>query len=316
LGSRVFQKIDPAFADTLQQAFLKCREPLQKLLENYPEFELENGREYPTWLLNGCGADATSEFLLGLAEYLKIDPRPELQDAAKKLAEGLLKMQQPTGAACAGAFLSWRQTWHAWGNAQSGALVELSQVLESPEFRVAAQREADTFFAGLIAQGWLNACRFEPEFEKQEFPQIAYGVRGMTVGLLRLAEATGEIKYDQLAGLAASWLFGNNAAQTPMYDAVTGRCFDGINDSVSVNLNSGAESTIEALLTLVELSGCPAALRMLDFRSVPTTPTSPARRFRLFRNPTSEKIALVLKPENSGFEILFGAELDSFLLKN
>ena len=35
-----------------------------------------------------------------------------------------------------------------------------------------------------------------------------------------------------------------------MYDPATGRCYDGINSPVDINRNSGAESTIEALLAL------------------------------------------------------------------
>ena len=35
-----------------------------------------------------------------------------------------------------------------------------------------------------------------------------------------------------------------------MYDPQTGRGYDGINDTASINRNAGAESTIEALLTL------------------------------------------------------------------
>jgi len=85
-----------------------------------------------------------------------------------------------------------------------------------------------------------------------EYEQIAYGVRPMAVGLLRLFEATGDRDYLLMAGLAASWLAGNNPAGQAMYDPATGRCYDGIRDSLTLNLNSGAESTIEALYTLLE----------------------------------------------------------------
>lgn len=321
LASRVFQKADPVYAESLQQAFLKCRIPLKKILKNYSKFDVIEQREYPIWLMNQSGADATSEFLLGLVEYLKIDPRPELLDAAQKLAEGILKMQQPAGAPCAGAFLSWRQRWHAWGNAQSMALIELSQLLESPKLLSAVQREADSFFAKLIVEGLRSECRFGAKFETREFPpemrkfpQIAYDIRGIAVGLLKLASATNDSKYEKMAGLAASWLMGNNPAQTQMYDAETGRCFDGINDSTSVNLNAGAESTIEALLTLVELSEYPTALKFMDFRNLRRGQTQKSGQFyRVFRHSTGEKIAVILKPEASGFEILTGATGDSLL---
>jgi hypothetical protein len=44
-------------------------------------------------------------------------------------------------------------------------------------------------------------------------------------------------------------VFGQNVSGKQMYDPSNGRCFDGIN-SEDDNLNSGAESTIEALLSM------------------------------------------------------------------
>lgn len=38
-----------------------------------------------------------------------------------------------------------------------------------------------------------------------------------------------------------------------MYNPETGICFDGVVDSWQINLNSGAESTIEALLSMQAL---------------------------------------------------------------
>ncbi len=43
-----------------------------------------------------------------------------------------------------------------------------------------------------------------------------------------------------------------------MYDITTGRCYDGIIGKDSINYNSGAESTIEALLTLQMVEKVPA----------------------------------------------------------
>jgi hypothetical protein len=44
-----------------------------------------------------------------------------------------------------------------------------------------------------------------------------------------------------------------------MYDASTGRCFDGIGSSSDVNKNSGAESTIEALWAFQKIERYPEA---------------------------------------------------------
>jgi hypothetical protein len=102
--------------------------------------------------------------------------------------------------------------------------------------------------------------------KKIEYEQIAYGVRPMAVGLLHLYEATKEPRYLKMAGLAAAWLFGNNVLHQQMYDSSTGRCFDGIRDSAAFNRNSGAESTIEALQTIVEVERYPLARQYLNFR--------------------------------------------------
>jgi hypothetical protein len=56
-----------------------------------------------------------------------------------------------------------------------------------------------------------------------------------------------------MAGLAASWLTGNNVGRFEMYDTQTGRGYDGIGSPTDMNDNAGAESTIEALFTILEV---------------------------------------------------------------
>jgi hypothetical protein len=56
-----------------------------------------------------------------------------------------------------------------------------------------------------------------------------------------------------MAGEIASWFFGNNLAEAQMYFPSSGICYDGINSQNEINKNSGAESTIEALLTLLAI---------------------------------------------------------------
>ncbi len=65
-------------------------------------------------------------------------------------------------------------------------------------------------------------------------------------------------KYADIAGQLAAWFLGANAANKMMYSFTTGRCFDGIQSSSNVNLNSGAESTIEALLAMENAESYPA----------------------------------------------------------
>ena len=61
-----------------------------------------------------------------------------------------------------------------------------------------------------------------------------------------------------LAGLSAAWFFGANRAAAAMYNPATGVTFDGLATDGTINRNSGAESTIHGLLTMIALDGHPA----------------------------------------------------------
>ena len=70
---------------------------------------------------------------------------------------------------------------------------------------------------------------------------------------LELYNQTGEKRFAEQAGKLAAWFTGENVTHQAIYDQETGRCYDGINSADKINLNSGAESTIEALFTLIEI---------------------------------------------------------------
>jgi len=90
-------------------------------------------------------------------------------------------------------------------------------------------------------------------YDASQFPQIAYGRRPMIWAALKAYEITSEKKYLILAKELAGWFKGNNPAKFSMYDEETGRGYDGINGADQINKNAGAESTIEALLSLQAL---------------------------------------------------------------
>jgi hypothetical protein len=71
-----------------------------------------------------------------------------------------------------------------------------------------------------------------------------------------------------LAGVAASWFFGNNPASQVMYDVTTGRTYDGVTGDGVVNFNSGAESTIHGLLAMLALDRAPDVAAMARIAQV------------------------------------------------
>jgi hypothetical protein len=54
------------------------------------------------------------------------------------------------------------------------------------------------------------------------------------------------------------WFLGKNDLQTPLYDATTGGCRDGLHPD-RVNENQGAESTLSFLMALLEMQAAQTA---------------------------------------------------------
>lgn len=167
-----------------------------------------------------------------------------------------------------GAFLSWRNHWHAWGNLQAVAAFQSWNLLKKPERKLLLQ-QTDYFLPWQLNEGFFNEFALTKSstglelLHVKRFPQIAYGIRPMVWSALQAYEVTGRKKYARLAGKLAGWFFGNNPAGAPMYSPETGRCYDGIIGAGEVNRNSGAESTIEALLALQEVLRNPIASQEL-----------------------------------------------------
>jgi hypothetical protein len=192
-----------------------------------------------------------------------------------------------------------------WGNGQTQALARAGALLNNDQMIQSAEREARGFYSRLLIEGFFKEMDITKPDRKEPYEQIAYAVRPMAVGLLRLYDATGRDEYLAMAGLAGSWLFGNNVLGQPMYDVATGRCFDGIRDSLTLNRNSGAESTIEALITVLEISNYPVARRFLEFRRVRHVST-PRYLSALFRNAAGEEVTVALDLQQGKMELLEG----------
>jgi multiple sugar transport system substrate-binding protein len=178
-------------------------------------------------------------------------------------------------------------------------------ILDRPEFAVAARKEADNLWSRFLLAGQVPAA-VSRDGTAAWFPQIAYGFGPIVEGYLALAEATGNPKYAAFAGLTASWFTGSNPANVSMYDAKTGRTFDGIDgpSPVKLNKNAGAESTVESLLALQAVRGNPEASRYLGYRA--KTPLSASLSSvpdsREFVGPGGK--TLIVKRAKSGLEIV------------
>lgn len=304
-GARVLKESDPALSRQYAEAIRRTYPHLDAHLARYGETVEANGFTFPAWLLYESASDATSELLLGLVALQRAYPDGALQQRISRFAEGIEAMRfGDMNTFPYGGFASYPGGWHGWGNSQTMALASAGRT-------DVARLEADQFYSLLLTEGWLHSLDYATR-QARHFEQIAYAARAMTVGLVRLYEQTGEERYAAMAGLSASWFTGNNAAGAVMYDAATGRGYDGINDVTTVNRNSGAESTIEALMTMLEVGHHDAITAWMDVRAdapAPRVHEGDSLRVRQFTTPDARQIGLVRNLTRGTTEVRIGSAI-------
>jgi hypothetical protein len=294
LGYRLMKDVDSQFAGDLKRCIERSLPHVEPLIAQYGQTRKTARFQLPTWLLYESGADATTELMLGLIEFYRATNDRHVEACIRKLADGLMVMQDGDMRTFPfGAHRSWETMWHSWGNSQSHVLAYAGSVLRDKKMIASAEKEAKGFYTRLLTDGMLKEWDFAKPQKKSVYEQIAYGIRPMTLGLLRLYDATNNKVYLKMAGLAASWLFGNNVLHESMYDSTTGRCFDGINDSTGLNRNSGAESTIEALYTLLEIEQYPLAKRYLNYKKKSSRSTREMMS-ATFQNDVGDAVTLTM----------------------
>lgn len=316
MGAKVLADYDPSFANANLLSLDKLLPHINEAITSYPNTKMVRGYEMPTWLIRETSSDASSELILGLVAASEVSSNGDYNIAINKLSEGIGVLQYGNvNTAPYGAHISWEGGWHGWGNSQTMALAEAGN-LESAIF------EADNFFPWLLVNGWLYSFELQNPENRRSFEQIAYAKRATAVGLIRLYEATNNDDYAIMAGLSASWFTGNNVADTKMYNSLYGYGYDGINGPASVNKNSGAESTIEANFTILEIEQYTLSNKWMYATSgdpqdlVKDGINYRYKTFEVESNAKTEKVALVLNLTDAKSEILNEDELNALLNGN
>lgn len=250
---------DEKLVEKAKQACERLAENIFQLYLNQPQLtETIEGIKVPTWLPLNTAGDQAAILILGLeAYYANINKDDRALRVIESLADGLKQTQKGNEKEFPfGAFLSWQNMWHAYGNNQAYAMLKAGELLDKPDYIKSALQEIDHFYPYLMKENfpsYFSLKNTEGRFEiieRQQFSQIAYGFRPMIWTCLEAFNVTANEKYFNQAAELAKWFSGKNVANQQMYDPATGRCFDGIVSEIKVNMNSGAESTIEALLSL------------------------------------------------------------------
>jgi hypothetical protein len=217
--------------------------------------------EVPTWLPQQYASDQSALLILGLLKTHERTADKHIKLLIDNLAKGIMVMQKGDADHYPyGAFMSWQNLWHAWGNGQAFALLKAGQKFNNQSYIDSALKEIDHFYPYLIENGFAEAFWIQKtddktytEIKRNHYPQITYGLRPMIWAATEAYHYSKNDTYLNLANELESWLKGNNDAKTSMYNPETGICFDGIKSKLEVSRNSGAESTIESLLILLEM---------------------------------------------------------------
>lgn len=247
---------------------VRCKKSISRIIQsikkNIPKQKKEvivEGIKLPDWLPANYASDQAALLVISLSDYYKISGDKEILSYLNTLVQGILMMQiNDSECEYNGTFLSWQNIWHGWGNSQSYALLKAYQVLKEEKIKTSALLELDNFYDRIIENGFLsyfkvqkNECKYEV-IEANKFSQIAYTIRPMIFALLEAYNVTSDSVYAIKAGRVAQWFIGRNLAHQVMYNPHNGIIYDGIENENLINKNSGAESTIEGLLSLLRIS--------------------------------------------------------------
>ncbi len=257
-------------ADKIDAAVSKLVATIKTDLVPIPQTtKIVNGIIVPQWLPAGSGTDQAAILILGLIPSAGNDA--VVTSFIKKLADGIVLMQQGDAThfpySC---ILSWENTWHAYGGDQAYALMKVGSFLNDATYTAKGVAEVDNFYPWLLQNGIKSSFEVQSNgttitlTSEKSYEQIAYGIRSMVSAAAEAFRLTNQEKYADLAGHLAAWFLGANDAGKIMYSVTTGRCFDGIQSPSSVNINSGAESTIEALLAMEIVENYPAVKAALN----------------------------------------------------
>ena len=157
-----YKQNDPEFAVRMWNSVERIISSIKESIPTEYGYDNFSGLEIPNWLPQKYASDQSSVLLLGLIEYCKISKDEVILEYMRKLADGIMAMQiNDDKSEYYGAFLSWQNSWHAWGSLQSYALLKCYPILKDEQLLTAVVKELDNFDIKIISENYLNSFTVE-----------------------------------------------------------------------------------------------------------------------------------------------------------
>lgn len=189
-------------------------------------------------------ADISSLYVIGLANLYRYSKDNQLKIILERVSDGIIQKQKDV--LFKDIIDEGKETFnfHSWGSRQVQALAMAYEITGNPEYYQAACNMANNLYPHMINIGPLY------EYNTSNialYPQIAYGIEAAVTSLFYLYQIERDEKYAIMMALLHGFFNGNNHLNRKMVGE-NGEGYDGL-ESVFINRNAGAESTISYLLS-------------------------------------------------------------------
>jgi|GEM_PF-1534611 len=256
-GIQAFAVKDPKFAVQLSESARKFMDPLiPGIKDKYKKFTTPARKDFPAWLPDDHSAFA-AYLICGITELPKDYISSDTAEILPLLCEGIKTFQagdRQTYPFC--GFFTQPERSNVWlleDAVQGRALAQAYDILKDPLMLSSALKEANGMELHLLASyGPIFGFSPHPMF----YPQTPQGVQVMVENYLTLYRLTQEEHYAGLAGLAGSFLFGNNPVHQPLYNPQNGKVLGVILDEQTA-APAVLKDIASILITLQQLKGTP-----------------------------------------------------------
>lgn len=192
-------------------------------------------------------------YILGLYEYYKKYKETWVLEKIKQFADDLIQLYQDESS----KDWNWFEKKITYSNGRLCEALFLAYDLIKDDKYLKVAEESLNFLTEIVIKddrlilvghnGWFNQ-----NGKRAYFDQQPVDASSMVDVYLMAHRVTNNKRYYHQALLSYNWFLGKNLLNRPVYDEVTGGCFDGLGEGY-INLNQGAESTLAYLMSRLNL---------------------------------------------------------------